>query len=34
MDQDRGSINQDRGRGTRQLAYIINSAVKHTIEED
>jgi len=27
-DQDRGSIPQDRGRGTRQLAYIIiNSAV-------
>ena len=25
--QDRGSIPQDRGRGTRQLAYIINSAV-------
>jgi len=29
---DRGS--SFRGRGTRQLAYIINSAVKHTTEED
>jgi len=31
LGQNRGSTPQDRGRGTRQLADIINSAVKHTV---